>query len=79
MKESVFKNIGTELLDKNGKEIREGDIVRTFFNGEFLEDQVIYKYGSFRFKKSNLHVGYQTDGEMAGLGKHTEIISNIYE
>jgi uncharacterized phage protein (TIGR01671 family) len=65
----------TGLLDKNGKEIYEGDIVLTEF-GNF-EVYWRQKYGGWYIRKSDGHIEFLAPN----LGNpHTlEVIGNIYE
>lgn len=72
----------TGLLDKNGKEIYEGDIVKHFDHSEIVRD-VIYMKGSFGYwtgeefisYASNYHFGWQ---DLMKSDK-IEIIGNIHE
>ena len=66
----------TGLLDKNGKEIYEGDVVNIYYwlNGEIertRKDVVEFNYGKFDFKNPIYRETLQ--------GSDREIIGNIHE
>ena len=73
----VFKEtVGqyTGLHDKNGKEIYEGDIVKSFFVDTDEAGNEIYKYYIIEVKYDEILCSYKIDKFM-----NLEVIGNIYE
>ena len=73
----VFKEtVGqyTGLHDKNGKEIYEGDIVKSFFVDTDEAGNEIYKYYIMEVKYDEVLCSYKIDKFM-----NLEVIGNIYE
>ena len=64
----------TGLHDKNGKEIYEGDIVKSFFVGTDEAGNEIYKYYIIEVKYDEVLCSYKIDKFM-----NLEVIGNIYE
>ncbi len=59
----------TGLQDKNGKDIYEGDIVRSkILSGEIKINEIVFEYGAYRIGLQQLNIQ-----------KDIEIIGNIYE
>ena len=73
-KDLVFMQY-TGLKDKNGKEIYEGDIVKTNCCGGELVFKIIWEENNTRFKREN--APYLSGGVPHGEG--CEVIGNIYE
>ena len=64
----------TGLHDKNGKEIYEGDIVKSFFVDTDEAGNEIYKYYIIEVKYDEILCSYKIDKFM-----NLEVIGNIYE
>ena len=64
----------TGLHDKNGKEIYEGDIVKSFFVDIDEEGNEVYKYRTIKVKYDAVLCWYNIDNFM-----NLEVIGNIYD
>lgn len=65
----------TDLKDKNGVEIYEGDVItEEIGEGEYLFAEVIYKDGCFLGKERNFEPEYPISDFVKG-----EVIGNVYQ
>lgn len=67
------------LLDKNGKEIYEGDIVNTVYNGMLFTGIVVYDESELGFKATNGEVNYGSNFQYLSCCEEIEVIGNIYD
>ena len=70
---------GTGFIDKNGKEIEHGDILKTEFEG-VLAIKFHSVYGFYAIDEEGKHWFAEViDDEIEGALSKTEVIGNIYE
>ncbi|MED1088289.1 YopX family protein [Bacillus mycoides] len=69
----------TGLKDKNGKEIYEGDIVDTVYDGELFTGIVVYDTSELGFKATNGKENYGSDFQYTTCCEEVEVIGNTYE
>ena len=65
----------TDLHDKNGKEIYEGDIVKIKYRDEDI-GKVIYEHNGFSIDVTNMNKNY---GRVSFVNNFMEVIGNIYD
>jgi uncharacterized phage protein (TIGR01671 family) len=66
----------TGVLDKNGKDIYEGDIVLQLTNNGYKPEEVKFDFGCFY---AGFHTGSSTQKRPKLLSKKVEVVGNIYE
>ncbi|MHA4046429.1 YopX family protein [Bacillus cereus] len=69
----------TGLKDKNGKEIYEGDVVDTVYDGKLFTGVVVYDESELDFKATNGKENYGSNFQYLPCCDEVEIIGNIYE
>ncbi|PFA75838.1 YopX family protein [Bacillus cereus] len=69
----------TGLLDKNGKEIYEGDVVDTIYDGKLFTGVVVYDKSELDFKATNGKENYGSNFQYLPCCEEVEVIGNLYE
>lgn len=69
----------TGLKDVHGKEIYEGDVVNTIYDGELFTGVVVYDESELGFKATNGKENYGSNFQYLPCCEEVEIIGNIYE
>ncbi|WP_425514983.1 YopX family protein [Cytobacillus gottheilii] len=69
----------TGLKDKNGKEIYEGDVVDTTYDGKSFVGIVVYDVSELDFKATNGNENYGSNFQYLTCCEEVEVIGNIYE
>ncbi|WP_212934922.1 YopX family protein [Bacillus hominis] len=69
----------TDLKDKNGNEIYEGDVVDTVYDGKLFTGVVIYDESELDFKATNGEENYGSNFQYLPCCDEVEVIGNIYE
>jgi len=73
--EGTIINQFTGLLDKNGKEIYEGDLINSFQN-DYMPTEVFWDNELAQYSTTNYH---STLSLVDSMQKDIEIVGNIYE
>ena len=69
----------TGLFDINEKELFEGDIVETIYNGKLFTGVIVYDQEETDFKATNGHNEYGNNFRYLGGNDSIIVIGNIYE
>lgn len=69
----------TGLLDKNGNEIFEGDVVDTIYDGKLFTGVVVYDESELDFKATNGKENYGSNFQYLPCCEEVEVIGNLYE